>query len=289
MPNDLVGQVGHSTSAPSHTKRAKHVCLITGASRGIGREIALALAPECEEMLLVSRKVTELETVRSEVSRVSSATRVHWVSADLTQDHDLQSVVRAAQAMGRLTLLIHNAGVSDFSGLQEQSGLALEGMIRLNLAAPIRLTQQLLPLLSRSAPSQVISVGSSFGTIGYPGFSVYCAAKAGLRGFTEALDRELSGTGVRARIFSPRATATEINSQAVRDMNQSLGVTEDDPRKVAALFKEFVVGHAREYRVGFPESLFARINLWFPSLVDRAIRQQLPKIRAALQASFIHK
>jgi short-subunit dehydrogenase len=289
MPNDLAGQEGHPRSARSHPKRIKHVCLITGASRGIGREIALALAPECEEMLLVSRKVQELEAVRSAVMKVSSVTRVRIVSADLTQEEDLQSVVSAANAMGRLTLLIHNAGVSDFSDLQRQSDLALEGMIWLNLVAPIRLTQRLLPLLQHSVPSQVISVGSSFGTIGYPGFSVYCAAKAGLRGFTEALDRELSGTGIRARIFSPRATATEINSQAVRDMNRSLGVTEDDPKKVANLFKDFVGGHAREYRVGFPESLFARINLWFPSLVDQAIRQQLPKIRAALQAGLIHK
>jgi short-subunit dehydrogenase len=169
----------------------------------------------------------------------------------------------------------------------QQSKASIERLVGLNVTSMICLTQALLPSLNVFArgtvAAQIINIGSSFSYIGYPGFAVYCATKYAVRGFTQALDRELAGTGLAVRLFSPRATKTDINSDAVRAMNRDLGVNEDDPAQVAQQFLKFCASQAKEYRVGFPEKLFALLNQLVPSVVGNAIERQLPRIRKAFK------
>ncbi len=259
--------------------------LVTGASRGIGREIAIALAPQCEKLFVVARSKNELESLRG----LLACPDVVILDGDLTDPRFIHHLAQEATAQGGINLLVNNAGVSEFVEFGRQSEDAIERLISLNVTSLVRLTQAMLPCLrvSRAGPvsSQIINIGSSFSYIGYPGFAVYCATKYAVRGFTQALGRELSGTGISVRLFSPRATNTEINSDVVRAMNRDLGVREDDPAQVAQEFVRFCAGRAAEYRVGFPEKLFAVINQVLPGVVGGAIEKQLPRIRKAFQKS----
>lgn len=252
--------------------------VLTGASRGIGAAIARALAPHAEWICLVGRDAVALQGVQASLGSVKSVIVVGNIA-----DASVQQQVVAAVGSKDLDILINNAGVSEFGSSEHLERSSLERLIEVNLIAPIALTQQLLPALKRSGLSQVVNIGSTFAYIGYPGFAAYCASKFGLRGFTEALDREFADSSVRIRLFSPRATATEINLPEVRKMNQELGAHEDTPEQVAVEFIRFLHGKSREGRVGQPERLFTRLNQCFPAIVDRALKNQLAQIKKAFK------
>lgn len=256
----------------------RHRALVTGASRGIGRELALALARRCERIFLVGRDESALSGVRDQIREADTVV----LAGDLCDVSFVDRLARTVMAEGGIDLLVNNAGISEFSSFERQARDSIHQLVAVNLLGPMQLTRALLPALLGEPSAQVIAVGSTFSYIGYPGFSAYCATKFGLRGFSEALGRELSDTGVRVRLFSPRATKTDINSQAVRSLNRDLGVAEDSVALVAQEFMKFLDSSATEYRVGFPEKLFAKINQIWPGLVGRSLQGQLPRIRQAL-------
>lgn len=261
--------------------RRKWRLVLTGASAGIGRASALALAPQCEAMVLVGRNATALAALAAQLGQA----RVQLVSGDLTSAETLTQVEAAARAQGGVDLLINNAGAGAFAAFDSQPPAALRMLLDTNLLAPMLLTQRLLPQLREAAPAQVINVGSLFGYLGYPGFAGYSASKAGLRGFTQALRRELADTGIAVRHFIPRATRTTINSAAVDAMNAELGVPMDEPEVAARQLLAFLEGRAWECKPGLKEAVLVLLNQLLPALPDRAIRAQLPVIRKHLPSS----
>ena len=144
------------------------------------------------------------------------------------------------------------------------------------------LTKNLLPLLKQEK-SQIINIGSIFGYLGFPGFVSYCTSKFGLRGFSQALRRELSDTSVTVRYFAPRATKTSINSDAVMQMNAELKTDSDSPQFVADELIKFLAGNAWEKKLGGKESFFVLMNHLFPAAPDKAILGQLPIIKKYLK------
>lgn len=132
----------------------------------------------------------------------------------------------------------------------------------------------------RSRPrAAILNIGSVFGHIGYPGYALYSASKFALRGFSQALRRELAGSRVQVHDLAPRATRTPINPPAVVAMNAELGVTMDPPGVVARRARELLATDTVEGVIGWPEKFFARLNAVLPRLVDRALAKQLPVIR----------
>ena len=152
-------------------------------------------------------------------------------------------------------------------------------LIDLNVTAPLQLTHRLLPLLRQQGEALVINLGSTFGSIGYPGFSAYCASKFALRGFSEALRRELADTQVKVLYFAPRATRTGMNAASVVAMNDELNVAMDDPHSVAQQLLAAIRREEEERYLGWPEKLFVRLNSLLPRVVDQALRKQLPIIQ----------
>jgi short-subunit dehydrogenase len=129
-----------------------------------------------------------------------------------------------------------------------------------------------------------VFVGSTFGSIGFPGYTAYCASKFGLRGFSEALRRELADTPVQVIYVAPRATATAMNPEAVNELNQALGNTMDPPEKVAGAILEAMQKDEKRRFLGWPEKLFVVINGVLPRIVDKAMLKQLPVIRRFLDS-----
>lgn len=151
--------------------------------------------------------------------------------ADITTTDGLNAVRELARQKQKVDALINNAGSNDFSLLSQKRPTQIEADIQLNLVAPMLLCQSALSWLKQ--PGVILNIGSTFGSIGYPGYTSYCAAKAGLHRFTEALDRELFATGIRALYLAPRATETSLNSDTVNELNQKLGNKTDSPQVVA--------------------------------------------------------
>lgn len=260
----------------------QQTCLLTGATGGIGQAIAKALANKGVSLILQGRSESRLQQLSD------SLTGEHKILvADITTIQGREKICRMAE-LNAISMLINNAGVGQFSLLEETEEAVIVDTLEINLLAPILLIQELLPLLQKAdqqqpAPSYVINVGSAFGSIGFAGQSIYCASKFGLRGFTEALYRELADTNVHVSYFAPRATATSINSDQTMAMNKALGNSVDSPESVAnALIQQLEKGHARLF-VGFPEKLFVKINGAFPHIVDKALFKKLPIIKRFLR------
>ncbi|MEB3734399.1 SDR family oxidoreductase [Halopseudomonas pachastrellae] len=248
--------------------------LLTGATGGMGRAIVAALCAQGAQVLVVGRQDQALQAL---VERNPGL--VSCLQADLRHPADRANVLRHAQQMGGINLLINAAGINHFGLFENMQEQGIDDLITTNLSATLQLTHAMLPLLRSQPQSCVVNIGSTFGSIGYPGFSVYCATKFALRGFSEALRRELADTNVGVLYIAPRATRTEMNNAAVEAMNAELQVSMDSPELVAERLVQALDADLREVHLGFPEWLFVRLNGLLPRLVDKALRRQLPTIR----------
>jgi short-subunit dehydrogenase len=252
--------------------------LITGGGGGIGGAIADELLVRGASVLLVDRDQAALERAAERLARYGD--RVGTLAADLTQARDRARLcAAAAEWRGGINVLINNAGVNHFHMFADQPPEQLDLAIAVNLLAPMHLCRGLLPHLQRQPEACILNTGSVFGAIGYPGYAVYSATKFAMRGFTEALRRELADSRVSVRYLAPRATRTSINTSAVERMNAELGVAMDPPELVAKTVCDMLAGERVEAVIGWPEKLFARVNGILPRVVDGALRKQLPVIR----------
>lgn len=253
-----------------------HRAVLVGASGGIGSAIATALAPACSHLMLVGRDRHRLGQLASAVRRPGAV--VSPVAADIATYSGRRAMADAASVMG-VDLLINCAGTGEFAWFAEQSEDSIETIITTNLVAPMLVVRALLPLLAVEPSASIVNVGSIFGYLGYPGCATYSASKFGLRGFTEALRRELAGSAIRVMHLAPRSTRTALNSDAMYALNAGLGVAVDEPAVVADALLALLAAPRRERLLGFPERLFARINQVLPRLVDHAMKRQLPHIQ----------
>ena len=252
--------------------------LVTGGAGGIGGAIASELLERGASVLLVDRDQGALG--RSALRFARFGDRVGVLAADLTSAADRQRICsEAAGWRGGVNVLVNNAGINHFRMFEDQPAEQLDLAIAINVQAPIHLCHGMLPQLRRQPEACILNTGSVFGAIGYPGYAVYSATKFAVRGFTEALRRELADTNVKVRYVAPRATRTGINTSAVERMNAELGVAMDPPELVAKAVCDMLVGGRTEAVLGWPEKFFARVNGVLPRLVDGALRKQLPVIR----------
>lgn len=247
--------------------------LITGASGGLGQALAWQLSAAGAAVLLAGRDEQKLVALQATLEHESAS-----VKADLNSAVDIAAMVDAAREFG-VNVLINNAGVSGFGLLEEQDWLSVERILATNLEAPIRLTQAMLPLLRAQPEAAIVNIGSTFGSLPFPGFAAYSAAKAGLRGFSQALRRELADSTVGVIHLSPRAIDTPLNSAAVNQLNRALKSQSDTAEVVAAKIVEAIRRDHGERHFGFPERIFAWLNGIAPALIDRALADKLPIVK----------
>ncbi|MEJ2116110.1 MAG: SDR family oxidoreductase [Gammaproteobacteria bacterium] len=226
----------------------------------------------------ISRNINKLETLFGQADGHLSK-----IEADITTQSGRDKIFNTLSASdSNVNVLINCAGSNQFSSISDMSEKDIMQQVNANLVAPILLIKTLLPLLYEQDKAKIINVGSSFDSIGFPGFSVYSATKFGLRGFSEALRRELSDTNIEIGMVSPRATNTEMNGSKVQQMNNELKVKTDNTDQVAKIILHAIQSSKLEKYIGWPEKLFARVNRIFPSIVDGAISKQLPIIKQYL-------
>src|SRR3990167_620841 len=267
--------------------------LLTGASGGIGKALAVALQQQGARLVLAGRNLESLqrlarhlllaqEKAHEQSHMQKSPARVALAQLDLGSDQMWQQAQAIAQKHPDIDVLVNCAGRNLFAGVAETDPVQTAAMLDVNLKGTILLTQALLPTLLERPQAMIVNVGSTFGSIGYPGFAVYCASKFGVRGFTEALQRELAQTRVKVVYVAPRATATDMNEAAVVAMNNELGNKMDAQALVAACVVRSIERERPRLFIGWPEKLFVFMNGLFTSVVDKALRKQLPVIQRFL-------
>ena len=186
-------------------------CLVTGASSGLGRAIALALGRAGSRVVLTGRCSERLdETAHSLVASGSPAGNVATVLANLTSSADRLRLIDAVSERfnGALDLLVNAAGVGAYGRFESHSPIILRELFEINVFAPIELARGVLPLLRRGLRPSVVNVGSIVARRGLPGRSEYSAGKFALAGFTESIRAEWACDGIHVLLVNPGFTAT---------------------------------------------------------------------------------
>lgn len=256
--------------------------VLTGATGGIGAAMAQRLSAAGVNLVLLGRHRDRLENLQNALG----AHRHSFVVGDLTEATTRRALIEHCRALpASIDGIINNAGSSVFAPIDATGADELQSLLTINLLVPMLVTRDLLPLLrdrhkDGREHAAIVNVGSTFGSIGYPGFSGYCASKFGLRGFTEALRRELADSNISVHYLAPRATHTGMNSSTVDALNDALKNGVDKPEVVADALIALLEKENTARYIGWPEKLFVRINQIFPGIVDNALKKQLGVIRS---------
>lgn len=193
--------------------------LVTGASAGIGLAIARVLADEGYALTVAARRPEPLADAAEELR--GRGVPVESVAGNLADDERVRAVIdRHAKAYGRMDVLVNNAGLGIISPLEDLPDKYVDLQLDLNLRSVVRFTKLAIPLLRNAVgaagQAQVFNVSSIAGKLGQADLAVYSAAKAGVVGFTDALNRELSGQHIRSTVLCPAEVDTAL-TEPIRD------------------------------------------------------------------------
>jgi short-subunit dehydrogenase len=251
--------------------------LITGAGGGIGRALVRELATRGARLCVLEHSPEAAATLLDELKPLGISPLLAY--GDLTQAETRDAALALVErTWGGLDLLINLAGVLDFVRYHEQDPGLISRLIKVNIEVPMQLARAVLPGMIERGHGRIVNVGSMFGSIGFPLFAAYSASKFALRGFSQALRRELAGTGVGVTYVSPRAVKTPLNPPVVHAMADRGLMHMDAPGPVALAIVRAIERDRKESYLGLPEGIFARINGILPGLVDRALARQVPTL-----------
>jgi NAD(P)-dependent dehydrogenase (short-subunit alcohol dehydrogenase family) len=200
-------------------KLADKNILITGASRGLGREMALRFAREgAAGLSLVARHVDELNKVRDQVRKVAPRIEIVVIQADVSKPRDIERIVAStlAQFKGHLDVLVNNAstiGPSPMPNLLDYPVEDFQNVLDTNLIGPFLLIKSALPAMIEGGGS-IINVTSDAGQVGYPGWGAYGISKFGLEGMSQTWASELEETDVRVNWVDPGSMNTAMHRAA---------------------------------------------------------------------------
>jgi uncharacterized protein len=239
------------------------VALITGASSGIGEATARPLAGS-HDLVLVARREDRLRALAAEGGGATV------LPADLTAPDAAARVAEAVEREhGRLDLLVNNAGAAWRGRFAETGWENVRRHMELNFDAPVRLTEALLPLLRRSAPSAIVNVASTAGRVSRANSGAYSASKFALIGWSDALHLEERPHGVHVGIVLPGFVTTEGFPQRELTERALTRWAVSTPDKVAEAIVDAAGGKAERY-VPRPYALAAALRVLAPGLVRRA-------------------
>jgi NADP-dependent 3-hydroxy acid dehydrogenase YdfG len=193
---------------------ANKVVLVTGASGGIGRAVALAFAREGAQLLLAARSVNRLTQVENEVRDLGS--EALSVPTDVTSQDAVTALVEAAMnRFGRIDVLVNNAGIGKVGGIESA---AFEDNVRQTMQASlfgmIHLTQRVLPILRQQGSGTIVNMSSVMGRKAFARFGSYAIVMHAVSAFSDSLRQEVAGSNIRVSVIHPALTATGLLREA---------------------------------------------------------------------------
>ena len=205
------------------------VVLVTGAGRGIGRAIAIALGARGATVALAARSAAELDRVRGQVEAAGGKARAFVT--DLEDANAPRALIASAvDAFGGLDILVNNAGVAISRPIAETTTEDWDRIMAVNARAPFLLCREALPHLKRSGRGRIVNLSSVVGYKGYMNQGAYTASKHALAGFTKVLAQEVLSDGIRVHLVSPGGVDTDLAGRMRPELDRS-GLT--SPREVA--------------------------------------------------------
>lgn len=197
--------------------------VVTGASSGVGWELALRLARKRVRLILVARRAERLEQLREKILQQidDPEVDVELVTGNVTDPQIREQICRVANdKLGGLDLLINNAGITGLGRFDQADESRLREIMEVNFFAPAELIRIALPLLKGGKTPAVVNIGSVLGHRAVPLKSEYCASKFALHGLTDALRAELAKDGIDFVLVSPSTIASELFESAIDDSSQ---------------------------------------------------------------------
>ncbi|MCL6523093.1 MAG: SDR family oxidoreductase [Thermoflavifilum sp.] len=187
---------------------------VTGASSGIGMELAYGLAKRNWNLLLIGRQQPALQQIGQDI-QAKYPVDVRYHRADLSQPAERAACISWVKSLKvPLQILINNAGYGLWGRFDELSWQAHQDMLQVNVMALMEITHALLPELKQNPPAYILQVGSMAGYLPIPYMNSYAASKALVNQFTRALQRELRHTGIHVSLLAPGAVLTRFNERA---------------------------------------------------------------------------
>ncbi len=242
--------------------------VLTGSQGGIGQALYEKLKSEGAMVIPIGRKSQQ-----------------DGIVCDFLNKNGLEQL-RKQLAQEKIDVLINAAGLMHFGQFINQSPQDIKNMMTVNLEAPILLTQAVLPGMLERKSGSIVNIGSIFGALAFPHFSIYSMTKAALKSFSESLRREYYGKGVNITYIAPRAVKTSMNSGLINTLHQRTKISSDSPEKVAEIIVKAIVNKSKNISIGFSETLFTKINAILPSLIDQALVSKRDIAEELLQENF---
>lgn len=255
------------------TNLEQKAVMVTGASSGIGRMTALAMALAGARVALVARRGDRLAQVAAEIRERGGTAEA--LSCDLTDADAVEAAVRdCVRLFGRLDVLVNNAGSGLFATVEQTTVDDLDHMLAINLKGTFHGIRAALPVMRRQGTGHIINVASTAGRRGSPYVGAYCASKFAVVGLTESLRVELLGSGICVSLVCPGATRTEFFGAARRRTSQHRGLVgpTESADSVAARIVHLVRSPRPDVIVQpIRRKIFLALNLVAPGLIDRLL------------------
>jgi uncharacterized protein len=197
------------------TFTANRTALVTGASAGIGLELAKALAPKLDSLILVARRVARLEELAKDLQSRFPKLDIAIQAADLSVPEAVDDFARPLQVRGLdVDVLVNNAGLGECELFERSSWSRIHQIVELNILAMLRLSHSFLPAMISRGHGAILNIGSGAGYAAMPNAAVYTASKHFVRAFTESLRAQLSGTGIVVSEAAPGPVDSEFDQTA---------------------------------------------------------------------------
>lgn len=261
------------------------VILVTGASSGIGAEIARQLGSRARRLVLTARRTEQLETLRDEILRKSPQLDVHVEPCDLSDTEATATwASEVANRLGPIDVLVNNAGFGDRAPYDLADWEKVHRMVKVNVVAPALLTHQFLgPMVDRGRGG-VLNIGSGAGLALMPAAAAYVGTKHFLHGFSEVLRLDLTGTGVVVTEVCPGPVETEFDEQAGIDSSTGGGLPPAFKITAEQCAREAIAGFEKGKALVFPgrvyNALMVAQSVMPRPLMRRAMRKPSRQARA---------
>lgn len=248
--------------------------LVTGASRGIGKAIALELARQgIKHLLLVARDRQRLAEVAAEITIIG--VKVTTLSVDLTKSSSIDiAIAQAWRAHRPIHLLVNCAGVAHQAPFLETKSLKVEEEISINLLGMMTITRLMAKRMANQKEGTIVNVSSLMGKVAAPTMSTYSATKFAILGFTQALRSELAGHNIKVVALLPTLTDTDM----ARNLRLFRWVMPMTPERVAQALISGLYKNTGEILVGWQSYLAVWCQRIFPQLLEKILMLSAPTV-----------
>ena len=247
--------------------------ILTGASRGIGRALAIELAKSGGSLLLTALEEDELSTLSNEL-RSKFSGDVATMAVNLSDPGDRKNLIDWIKKWKvPPDILINNAGLGYFGRFEDSDWGGIEKTIALNISAFTHLTYELIPVLKKRPSAKIVNISSGIARLPYPGLAVYGATKGFVSSFSESLASELAGTSISVLCFHPGFTMTSFIKSAGMDLQKVPKILLHSPEQVATQ----VVWAIKKDKQWAYSDFLTRFSAWFGAFLPPRLKTSIFK------------